>query len=41
MDDALAGKPIDRQVQTPFVIATPENIDTPEVQKFIYKTHCS
>jgi hypothetical protein len=27
-------------VQTPFVIATPENIDTPEVQKFIYKTHC-
>jgi len=40
MHDALAGKPIDRQVQTPFVIATPENIDTPEVQKFIYKTHC-
>jgi ribose transport system substrate-binding protein len=40
MHDALAGKPVDRQVQTPFVIATPENVDTPEVQKFIYKTHC-
>ena len=40
MVDALSGKPIDRQVQTPFIIATPENIDTPEVQKYIYKTHC-
>ena len=40
MHDALAGKPIDREVQTPFVVATPENVDTPEVQKFIYKTHC-
>jgi len=41
MVDALEGKPIDREVHTPFVIATPQNIDTPEVQKFIYKTHCS
>ena len=40
MHDAIAGKPVERQVQTPFVIATPENVDTPEVQKFIYKTHC-
>lgn len=40
MVDALEGKPIDREVHTPFVIATPANIDTPEVQKFIYKTHC-
>ena len=40
MHDALAGKPIDREVQTPFVVATPENVDTPDVQKFIYKTHC-
>jgi ribose transport system substrate-binding protein len=40
MVDALEGKPIDREVHTPFVIATPQNIDTPEVQKFIYKTHC-
>ena len=37
---ALEGKPIERQVNTPFVIATPANIDTPEVQKFIYRTNC-
>ena len=37
---ALEGRPIERQVNTPFVIATPENIDTPEVKKFIYKTKC-
>ena len=40
MVDALEGKPIEREVHTPFVIATPENIDTPEVRKFVYKTHC-
>jgi ribose transport system substrate-binding protein len=40
MEDALNGKPIEREVHTPFVIATPKNIDTPEVQKFIYKTKC-
>ena len=40
MTDALNGKPVERQVQTPFVIATPENIDTAEVQKYIYKTSC-
>ena len=40
MVDALAGKKIERQVNTPFVIATPQNIDTPEVQKFIYRTNC-
>lgn len=40
MVQALEGKPIEREVHTPFVIATPENIDTPEVQKFVYKTHC-
>jgi ribose transport system substrate-binding protein len=41
MVDALQGKPVERQVHTPFVIATPANIDTPEVQKFIYKTKCN
>ena len=41
MVDALEGKLVERQVHTPFVIATPKNIDTPEVQKFVYKTHCS
>ncbi len=40
MVDALQGKPIQRQVNTPFVVATPQNIDTPEVQKFIYRTNC-
>ncbi len=40
MVDAIGGKPVERQVQTPFIIATPENIDTPEVQKYIYKTNC-
>ena len=40
MVDALQGKPIQRQVNTPFVVATPQNIDTPEVQKYIYRTNC-
>lgn len=40
MVDALQGKPVERQVKTPFVVATPQNIDTPEVQKFIYRTTC-
>ena len=37
---ALQGKPVERQVNTPFVVATPANIDTPEVQRFIYRTSC-
>ncbi len=41
MVDALDGKPIEREVHTPFVIATKENIDTPQVQQFIYKTTCN
>lgn len=40
MVDALRGKPVQRQVNTPFVVATPQNVDTPEVQKFIYRTNC-
>ncbi len=40
MVDALQGKPVERQVKTPFVVATPQNVDTPEVQKFIYRTNC-
>ena len=36
----IEGKPIEREVNTPFVVATPDNIDTPEVQKFIYRTSC-
>ena len=37
---ALDGKPIEREITTPFVVATPQNIDSPEVQKFIYRTNC-
>ena len=40
MVDALDGKPVERQVHTPFVVATKDNIDTPEVQKFVYKMKC-
>lgn len=40
MVDALRGKQVDRQVHTPFVVATPQNIETDEVQKFIYRTNC-
>ncbi len=37
---ALDGKPIERQIHTPFIVATPANIDTPEVQQYIYRTNC-
>jgi ribose transport system substrate-binding protein len=37
---AINGKTVERELSAPFVVATPENIDTPAVQKFIYKTHC-
>ena len=37
---ALDGKPIEREITTPFVVATPQNIDTPEVQQYIYRTNC-
>ncbi len=40
MINALQGNAVERQVHTPFVVATPQNIDTPEVQKFIYRTNC-
>ena len=40
MVNALDGKPIEREITTPFVVATPQNIDTPEVQQYIYRTNC-
>ena len=40
MVDALKGKTIDRQVHTPFVLATPQNVDTAEVKKYIYDVNC-
>lgn len=38
--DALDGKPVQRQITTPFVLATPKNIDSAEVQHYVYKTRC-
>jgi ribose transport system substrate-binding protein len=37
---AVKGDPVQRQQGTPFVIATPENVKSAKVQKFLYKTHC-
>ena len=41
MVDVLDGKPVEREVHTPLVVATKANVDTPEVQQFIYKTRCN
>ncbi len=39
---ALAnGQKVERNQSTDFVFATPANVDSPEVQKFIYKLDCS
>jgi ribose transport system substrate-binding protein len=39
--DVWSGKTVESHQTSPFVIATPENVDTPDVQKFIYKMECS
>lgn len=36
----LDGKLIERQVHTPLVMATPADIDTPEVQQHVCWTNC-
>ena len=36
----LNGKPIERQVHTPFVVATPQNVDSAEVKQYIYDVNC-
>ena len=41
MVDALNGKQVPREQYRPFVVATPQNVDTAEVKKFIYVTRCS
>ncbi len=38
--DSLEGKTVPTQVLEPFVVATPQNINTANVQAFIYKTSC-
>jgi ribose transport system substrate-binding protein len=37
---AVDGKNVTRNMTAPFVIATPDNVDTPKVQKYIYKLNC-
>jgi len=37
---AIEGKPVPRDQAASFVVATPANVSTAEVQKYIYKTHC-
>jgi ribose transport system substrate-binding protein len=37
---AIQGKSVPREQTQPFVIATPANVRTAKVQKFIYKTSC-
>jgi ribose transport system substrate-binding protein len=37
---AIDGKDVPRNQSAPFVVATPDNVDTPKVQKYIYKLNC-
>jgi ribose transport system substrate-binding protein len=38
--ESLKGKSVPRNQTAPFVVATPQNVDTPKVQKYIYKLTC-
>jgi ribose transport system substrate-binding protein len=38
--DAVAGKPVPRDQNSDLVFATPANLTTPEVQKYVYKKEC-
>lgn len=38
--DAIEGKPVSREQTVGFVVATPSNVNSATVQKYIYKTHC-
>ena len=37
---AVKGEDVTRDQSAPFVVADPENVDTPKVQKYIYKLNC-
>ena len=37
---AIDGEEVPREQSAPFVVATPENVDTPKVQEYIYKLEC-
>jgi ribose transport system substrate-binding protein len=38
--DALAGKDVQKQIQTELFALTKDNVDSPDAQKFIYKDKC-
>lgn len=38
--DAIDGKKVPRTQGAPFVVATPDNVDSPKVKKFLYSTEC-
>jgi ribose transport system substrate-binding protein len=37
---AIDGGKVEREQKAPFVVATPENVDDPKVQRYIYKLDC-
>lgn len=37
---AVKGEDVPRNQTAPFVVATPDNVNTPKVQKYIYKLNC-
>jgi len=37
---AIDGGKVEREQKAPFVVATPENVDDPKVQQYIYKLDC-
>jgi len=37
---AIDGDKVQREQKAPFVVATPENVDDPKVQQYIYKLEC-
>lgn len=36
----VSGKTVEQEIKTPYVIATKDNISSPDVQKFVYRTSC-
>ena len=37
---ALKGEPTERTIQTGFVVATKDNLNDPQVSKYLYKASC-
>jgi ribose transport system substrate-binding protein len=40
LKNAIEGKQVPRNQTAPFVVATPDNVDSAKVQKYIYKLNC-